>query len=324
MKRSRLLAGTWLLLAAIIFSSPVLAEEYLLLRGDLHVHSSYSHDSNVPTAQVIEESILTGYDFIALTEHNTRNHMRQDHSVDGLIVLPGYELTLEKVHINLFGVRSFSERIGMITKKEVTEFLEDFRNLGGLSQINHPNDPRFYSRFGYDLPVDFLEVWNNAHFGEDDYKTLQDWHQMLAEGRKVYVTSGTDAHSNHLGRSPFTNVYVKEKTAEAILDGMRSGHMYITRTPYGPTIQLSFEDCIMGDTVRYTEGGVVTATLALLAPGSTVRVYSQRGLEHELKAVEPSMMIELPMDDRHFYRVEVWDAQGDITAITNPIFIAHN
>ena len=53
-------------------------------------------------------------------------------------------------------------------------------------------------------------------------------------------------------------------------------------------------------------------------------VYSQRGLEHELKAVEPSMMIELPMDDRHFYRVEVWDAQGDITAITNPIFIAHN
>lgn len=310
---------TTLFLAA---AAPVSAKEYFVLRGDLHVHSDFSHDCDVPLAQVIEESIQTGYDFIALTEHNTQNHLLEDHSVSDLIVLPGYELTLQTAHINLLGIREFDENIGLITPKEVTDYLNYIHELGGYASLNHPNDPNFPSRFKYNVPIDFIEVWNNARFGDDDLQTLNEWHELLVEGRKVFAVSGTDAHKNHLNRSPFNNVYVTEKTAEAILTSLKQGHNYITATADGPDIQLSYGDAIMGDIVEHAVGENILLTIDRLGPKSVIRVFSDQGLELEFGAQqEVSITKELPMDGRSFYRVEVWTSSGSMVAISNPIFI---
>lgn len=298
--------------------------ERFVVRGDLHVHSSYSHDSAVPAEKVIEDSAKTGYDFIALTEHNTINHLKKDLSTKEVTVLPGYELTLSTGHINLFGVRSFEERISMIKASEITEFLNYFHDLGGYAQINHPNDPLYSAEFGYDIPMDFIEVWNNSKFGEDDKKTLEDWHNLLCEGRKIVATGGTDEHKVHLNRSPFNNVFVEEKTANNILDNIKKGHLYITATKDGPDIQLTCGTAIMGDTVEFTDKKSVSLKIDRLASNSIIKVYSDKGLEHEEKyndAKSSAYQKELAMNGRTFYRVEIWTSSNTIAAISNPIFI---
>ena len=96
-----------ILVVLMASGSAAISEGYILLKGDLHVHSDYSGDSQVPADQVIADSITAGYDFICLTEHDTKSHLHEDHSVEGLIVIPGYEMTMTGLHCNVFGIREF-------------------------------------------------------------------------------------------------------------------------------------------------------------------------------------------------------------------------
>lgn len=146
---------------------------YFVVKGDLHCHSDFSHDSDVPIDHVVRESKLAGYDFIAMTDHNTTRHMEVDHSIEGLLVIPGYEYTTSLVHINIFGLREIPRKTAVYSKQDVDEYLNMLRRRGALFQLNHPNDPEYYSRFGYDLDVHFLEIYNGV-WREDDYKTLRD------------------------------------------------------------------------------------------------------------------------------------------------------
>src|SRR5690625_2764993 len=82
-------------LLVFVFALQVSAGEkdLFILKGDLHVHSDFSHDSDIPVDQVVRESGIAGYDFIALTEHNTTRHMLEDHSTEDVLVISGYEHT---------------------------------------------------------------------------------------------------------------------------------------------------------------------------------------------------------------------------------------
>lgn len=298
------------------------SDGYFILRGDLHCHSNFSRDSEVPAETVIKESIETGYDFIALTEHNTMAQLLQDLSTDQLIVLPGYELTLETGHINLFGLRSFDERVDMLFADEISAFMTEFRAQGGYSQVNHPNDPKYAAKFGYNVDMDFIEVWNNAKFGSDDQQTVSDWHDMLCLGRKIVATTGTDEHKKHLNRSPFNNVYVKERSSEAILSSIKAGHTFITKATTGPKIQLHGVTAIMGDTVSRAAEKTVTLSISDLEPNSSIRIFSDAGKEfEETPSTSTNYEKKLDTQGRKFYRVEVWNSDGEMRALSNPIFI---
>lgn len=299
------------------------AGEYFLLIGDLHVHSEASHDSEVPTEQVVRESGLAGYDFIALTEHNTTRHMNQDWSTDEVLVLYGYEHTTPAAHVNIFGLRFIPRKSAIYSLEEMEEYLAPLREQGAVIQLNHPNDPLYYSRFGYEMEMDLLEVWNGK-WREDDLKTLQDWHQMMVEGRYIPATTGTDAHANHLKRSSFNNVYVTEKSQAAILEALKAGRNFITGRPDGAQIWMECDGVIMGGTVPYREGQSMQIRITNVDPGMILRVYSDKGLHLE-RVHEQGGSFNLQLDTSlvKFFRVELWSSAEVIYGFSNPIFIQH-
>lgn len=320
--------GLLFLLATVVFggvsNSKAAEPELLVLKGDLHCHSSFSHDSKVPVEQVIAESAIAGYDFITLTEHNTLLHLKKDHSTKDLLVISGYELTITPIgHFNIFGLRDFTKKSAIYNRNDMVEYLAYLKGLGGVIQLNHPNDNTYYSRFGYDYDISFLEILNGS-FHEDDHQTLKDYQRLLCEGRKLIATGGTDAHKNHTVRKVFNNVFATERTEEAILAGLTAGRNYVTVEADGPKIFLSCGDTIMGGTVTYHEGQTVSINIKNIAPGTIIKVYTSNGLEVVEKyseANERPYIKEVSTKGIRFCRVELWFDEKNICAYSNPIYI---
>lgn len=305
--------------------------KWFVLRGDLHCHSSFSVDSNAPIETVVSDSVKAGYDFISLTEHNTQEHLKylkEEYSNDDLIIIPGYEWTLKRVHMNMFGLYEFEEKLGLDTFEEINSYIDYIHELGSIVQINHPNWKALYAQFALSIPGDLMEVWNGP-FGTDDKKTLKDWQNLLTEGKKIIATAGRDEHENYLNNSPVNNVYAEEKTAENIFENIKKGHLYITAMKDCSDIWLSCGDAIMGDTVEYAKGSQIYLKIEKLPHNAKIKIYSNKGIEFEEiydasknTAYEKEFLVE---EDKSFYRVEVWSAAVSIPlGISNPIYIENN
>ena len=123
------------------------------LKGQLHLHSSNSGDSETPPQDVARWYASRGYDFIVFTDHNrvTTGIARGD-----LQVIPGVELTFNvkdcdpppegplcPLHVNALFVdpkAGLTTEPGDLRRTTVYRHLvAQARALGGLAQINHPN-----------------------------------------------------------------------------------------------------------------------------------------------------------------------------------------
>ncbi len=306
-----------LVLVFLLFLLPASAQEYVEMKGDLHCHSNFSPDSDVPTEDVIAAYTQAGYDFIALTEHNQIKHLRKDWSTDALMVLPGYELTLAAGHYNVFGVRQFQRKFDM-NQAELAEYFDYLKGLGAMIQLDHPNAHPYTSRYGYDLDIDMVEVINGA-VTEDDLTTLAEYQQLLIEGRKIIAMGNTDAHGNHASRQLHNLVLAEERTQEAVLQALRSGRTSVRVTMDAPKVTLTCGDAAMGDTIDWQEGQQVTIAVTGLKPDSEVRVYTKAGAATHRPDTD-ALTITVDTRDATFVRAEIWRG-GMPQTISNPIYI---
>lgn len=163
--------------------------------GDLHVHTTYSHDSYggpvddntgpdqaytlgwTPGEQVtIAET--RGLDFMAITDHNdTRGADDPGFTSDRLTLLPGYENSLAG-HAQMIGAISCYRPEGRVSsatgcnsfpdrddRSRIRALADALRADGGAFQVNHPSDGGWPSRFGDGsaadpIVPDSVEVWN--------------------------------------------------------------------------------------------------------------------------------------------------------------------
>ena len=267
------------------------------LKGDLHLHSRHSTDSsNNPIAKIIRFAESTGFDFIAVTDHD--NHVNGDvahHTwVDpefkarSLILLYGAEWTTDRGHGNVFSAKPYDhQRLYDVRDERDAKILAVKKSLGIHLSANHPSGKDHFG-FSYDL-VDSVEVWNSPIWSKNAAAMLI-WDDMLRSGRKLTARGGSDSHhgvpdtpaqampnsiqatANYVG-TPTTWVFARNRSAQAVVEALTNGRVSISANPDDPRVELLADvdgdgrpDMMMGDNGKPT-GKLVTFQARLVGGG---------------------------------------------------------
>jgi hypothetical protein len=200
----------------------VAAGEPGYLKGQLHLHSSRSSDSDTPPADVVRWYAAHGYDFIVFTDHN---RFTAPPSTPAMLVVPGVELTQNSarctpapppgsrclLHVNaLFvdapalGLIPWGRERGDSRDAIYGRAVEAARRMHGLAQLNHPNfhygaDGALIARLaarGLALLEIANQSWDSndrpADAGRPSSEAL--WNAALTAGANVWGTATDDAH----------------------------------------------------------------------------------------------------------------------------------
>ena len=173
------------------------------LAGDLHVHTTYSHDvwggpddDNTgldesytwgwTPGQQIAIATARGLNFVALTDHNRTDALfADDYASSALTLVPGYEHSLAGGHAGVFlpsrdslhtlltdtdGSTGFAGADGLL------RFIAAARDRGATVVLNHPfykrDSPTAAPTWTYpvdaSLGMDAVEVWNSVWFNRSE------------------------------------------------------------------------------------------------------------------------------------------------------------
>ena len=311
-----------------------IAERYRWLKGDLHLHSVHS-DGVYELDEVLRLSQAAGLDFIALTDHNTTSQNLAHPRENSILCIPGMELTTYRGHANLLGLRQPLGDFRVNTRRNLDDRLSDARQQGARIVMNHPfkecDTPGCRWEWGSDVAYDWVEVWNGP-WRECNSQAVDWWQAQLAGGRRLVAVGGSDTHRPHplLHHGMPTNwVWSRSRSTGAILEAVSEGHVFLNHGAEGPTIDLSCGPYIMGDEVGVPQPEEIRLIVDAAHDGDLVKLFSDRGLEDEVPvtSVGPNETVSItrPVDDRRFYRVEVWRYSPQVeqplmAALSNPIY----
>lgn len=346
-------------------TDPIILTEPGWRRGDFHSHTEHSDGSCddgsgtrtpcplVETARAARDARL---DFIAVTEHNTLSHrdpVRElQRAFPGLLMIPGVEITTFQGHANAIGVSTpLDFQLGSPRLPGIGKLLDQVEEQNAFLSINHPGQPSGEICMGCGWTakdtdwsrIAAIEAVNGStlRLGDPEGPTsgIPFWHDLLNQGFRVTAIGGSDNHDptdregkrqSPVGR-PTTVVYADELSAKGIVDGVKSGRVFIdlANTP---------------GAILDTEGRSSTATVKMggmldLAPGEQgrfiVSTQSMAGgaveiVSHNLKTIEPdreradSIDVTIELDKGAAFgwiRGEVRNSNGDLLALGNPIYV---
>lgn len=198
------------------------------LRLDLHCHSRFSSDGIAEPEEMIEQAKRMGLDGFVITDHNTcacvdyfERHGHLDPSgepVDGLLIIPGQEITTRSGHLLALGV-TLPDLKG-IGPQEAVEMIHRY---GGLAIPPHPFD---YFRAGIreavldTLDIDGLEVFNAA----STFRRCNRQALAYAKKRNLPMTAASDAHDAAALGTSYTIVEAEQFNRAGVLDAIAKGN----------------------------------------------------------------------------------------------------
>ena len=250
------------------------------VRGDLHVHASGASNDAVPEStheRIKEVAIERRLDFVVLTDHSNSTGsdpwtLDEDPELfnqgpefpfwdevaelsnESFILVQGNELSPVNPNTNQptghigcipRSLQDFDPDIAFVDRPrgEVTggEALEQAKDSGCLTILNHPYGPRWISFDWTGQGYDAMEVWNGgAGFGLYDEQGMQAWACDLSQGRKVTPIGASDNHDVEMEPPgelltpplgvPVTWVWTAELDWEEIIDGLSQGRVAISDT----------------------------------------------------------------------------------------------
>jgi predicted metal-dependent phosphoesterase TrpH len=190
-----------------------------LLRAELHCHSQYSKDSNMPLERVIAACKKRGVSVVALTDHNeVAGALKlREMAPDWLTVIVGEEIaTADGDLIGLF----LKERIE--SRLSIEETIRQIHAQGGLAMVPHPFDRLRHEAMGGEVlgrikdQVDFVEFFNARCVYADDNRQAQAF--IKEHGLYGYVCSDAHWFSEHGNANCFVKPF---KTAQEFATNLR-------------------------------------------------------------------------------------------------------
>lgn len=303
------------------------------ISGDLHVHSEFSIDSNMPRDERVKALVSEGVRFFAATEHDVfvdyRPIVESMGAEDLLTASLGNEVSPLMAHFNCLGCEFTEGTYFEVEWMELSPEGEVIRPLYGpeiwalmkegfgaeLVQINHPRSSQgFFDAVSYDpetgpeamdptkfdMNFDSMEVWNGGekwHDLRDD--TLPDWYSFLNRGHRTIGVGNSDSHG--LGQwvgQPRNLVRADAATDEAFYAAMKAGRSQASSAPF---IEFTAGDAILGDTVvpESPDDPVVFSirvTAPDWAPLEMVRLVGNGALIQEWDVSDASGLVRLEVD----------------------------
>lgn len=328
-------------------------------RGDLHMHTAHSDGgcttgdaprAPCPVYRTVLAAQAAGLDFIAVTDHNTTSQAEAlaelQPAFPNLLLMTGREVTTFQGHANVFGPTAFIDfRLGSKTVPTIGALQQAVKAAGGVFSINHPSAPSGELCMGcgwtagdtdYDA-VQSIEVANGGNekaLGgfEGPLSGVPFWEARLNQGHRVTAIGGSDNHDagiphdkpSAVGR-PATVIHAEGLSSKAILDGLRSGRVFIdldgTRDRMLDfSAKAGAAEAVMGGALSVRAGQVVDYRVSLAGVDA-------KGLEivRDGQVVSPSIDAEgrfaLTVDRAGWIRLNVRDAGGRLLMIGNPIYL---
>jgi DNA polymerase (family 10) len=193
------------------------------IKGDLHIHSTYS-DGRSTIREVAQHAQSLGYEYVAICDHSKsvryaggltearlKKQMEEieklDEEIDGVKILKGIEVdilgdgTLDLDHKLLEKVDLVIAAIHMGFKRDVTERLVKALENPRVDIIAHPTGRLISKREGYAVDIDKVmekAAENNKVLELNAYPDrldLNDIQLRKAKDMGIKISIGTDAHS---------------------------------------------------------------------------------------------------------------------------------
>lgn len=159
------------------------------LRGVLHVHSRYSHDSTGRIAEILDAAAATGSDFVIVTDHDRSGALpyAASYSWQGrtIVLLIGIEYSSRIGHLLDLFPRGFHH-----PKIPPQELIDRINRQGGFPVVAHPTDERRPWQDWNVSGLQGLEVYNTvADMREDIARIPGRWlRAMLGLGDPVLAS----------------------------------------------------------------------------------------------------------------------------------------
>lgn len=333
--------------------------------GDLHVHTDCggTSDGKLPMVQWPAKMEEKKLDFAAVVDHRQMRgfflpEWRNDRFIMGtepssrISGLRACRYNMSEIHFNMlfphkyglamvlanfpeFGFQG-DELMGnyhspAFTKERFAQLTQYVQSIGGIMVHPHPknmlssDDPLDYY-FGEHM---YLETLYEGYMTHASFKNYDLWVQLLALGKHVYTSCGSDTHGD-VSNDVVAVFYTKEKSGKAFFEQMRSGDF--TAGAVGMKMCICHgENCYpMGAEISYEEGMVLYLRLddfyEFAWQDNTayeLRIYTDRGLVFSAlyNGLYPQSLA-LKVEKRDFYRAEVFDlTHGYRIAVGNPIWL---
>lgn len=340
------------------FSDKPISVEAGWYRGDLHMHSGNSdgkcklksgNEVPCPVYKVVETASNKGLDFIALTDHNTTSQagsLRElQPAFDKILLVPGREITTFYGHANIFGLTDFIDfRMTNSSYAAAKNWMSTVNNSGGIISINHPGVSLGEDCMGCgwqienipDKVISAVELLNGGGIKKSIEGSIQgwdQWHKLLNSGQHITAIGGSDDHHSETIGTPTTVIYMKELSVQGLIDGIRSGRVFIdiegTKNHF---LDLSATDkenrvVYMGGTLKTEPSDTITLTAYVkgISAGRLEFIIDGKlnpTLNREILSNDDKIQIKWNTDDkRHSIYLKIRDKEGKLVLVCNPVYI---
>ena len=295
-------------------------------RGNLHAHTTNS-DGDAPPYDVMTWYKRNGYQFLAITDHNTFTDPRliDTNPNDNFLVIGAEEITnANTVHVNAIGIsRVIPAQSGSTSTELLQASIDAVRAQGGLPLINHPN-LRWALTVEDMLPLQrtaLLEIASGNpttnHYGTGfSLSAEQMWDELLSANMRIFAVAVDDAHlfrgEFSIGR-PFPGrawvvVRAATLTRESILAALEDGEFYASTGVTLRDIRSTSESLAVD--IQPDEGGY-PRRFRVVFIGEHGRV---------LAATQNNPARYAFVGDEGYVRARIEDSRG-LRAWTQPVFV---